>query len=257
MLKPEKVAIPLIADTVAVPERVPPPGLVPIANVIESLDPVTVLPWLSCTVTTTEGLMLAPAVVSVGCVVIANFVAEAGVMLKLLLVSPLKPGLFTTSVYPDPDLSMLTPEKVATPLVAVMVVVPLRVPPPAFVPIANVIEAVELVTVLPKLSFTMTEMSGEIVVPATVLEGCTEKANVVADAGEILNDVLVADASDPLEATRVYPEPALLMLKFEKIAIPLEAFEVRVPDKVPLPGLVPIARVIGSEDDVTVLPKAS
>jgi hypothetical protein len=44
MLNVEKVATPLTATTVAVPERVAPAGLVPIANVMLVLAVVTVLP---------------------------------------------------------------------------------------------------------------------------------------------------------------------------------------------------------------------
>src|SRR5437868_6436439 len=47
----ENVATPLTADTVVVPDSVPPPGLVPIATVMLAVEPVTVLPNASCTVT--------------------------------------------------------------------------------------------------------------------------------------------------------------------------------------------------------------
>jgi hypothetical protein len=44
---PEKVATPEIAETVVVPERVPDPGFVPIAKVIDAVDVVTVFPYAS------------------------------------------------------------------------------------------------------------------------------------------------------------------------------------------------------------------
>jgi len=47
---------------------------------------------------------------------------------------------------------------------------------------ANVMEAVLLVTVLPKLSWTLTVTAGLMDVPATVLVGCWLKANLFAAA---------------------------------------------------------------------------
>jgi hypothetical protein len=47
---------------------------------------------------------------------------------------------------------MERPEKVATPLVAEMVVAPERVPEPGFVPMVRTMEAVEEVTVFPYAS---------------------------------------------------------------------------------------------------------
>jgi len=57
-------------------------------------------------------------------------------------------------------------ENVATPLLAVTVVVPESVPPPGLVPIATVMLAVELGTVLPKASCTATCTGGLIATPA-------------------------------------------------------------------------------------------
>src|SRR5439155_236530 len=50
--RPLKVATPLEALTVAVPFRVPPPGLVPIATATDAELPVMIFPPASCTVTT-------------------------------------------------------------------------------------------------------------------------------------------------------------------------------------------------------------
>ena len=71
----EKVATPLTADTVVVPASVPPPGLVPIATVMLAVEPVTVFPNASCTVTCTAGEMLAPAISLLGCTVKASLEA--------------------------------------------------------------------------------------------------------------------------------------------------------------------------------------
>jgi hypothetical protein len=61
------VATPPIAATVAVPVRVPPPGLIPIAIVTLSVNPVSVLPAASCATTCTGGAIVEPAGVEVGC----------------------------------------------------------------------------------------------------------------------------------------------------------------------------------------------
>ncbi len=90
-----KVATPLEALTVFVPDNVPPPGFVPIASVIDAvLD--AVLPLASCTVTTTEND--APPVVLTGCVVNASFEAAPAAMLNVLLVAPVRPDEDAVSV---------------------------------------------------------------------------------------------------------------------------------------------------------------
>src|SRR2546425_13263142 len=67
MLRVENVATPATAATVAVPDRVPPPGLVPSAAVTLPLNPVAVLPSVYKAVTCTAGATVTPAVVLVGC----------------------------------------------------------------------------------------------------------------------------------------------------------------------------------------------
>src|SRR5687768_11776213 len=73
----EKLAMPALAATEEVPDRVPPPGLVPIATVTVAVELVTVLPNASCTVTCTAGEMLVPAVALLGCTVKATRFAAA------------------------------------------------------------------------------------------------------------------------------------------------------------------------------------
>ena len=93
-----KVATPLMAFTVTVPLSVEPPGLVPMATVIEALLVVTVLPPASWTVTWIAGLMLAPAAAVLGWTLKASWVAEPTLMLKVLLVAPVRPPLEAVSV---------------------------------------------------------------------------------------------------------------------------------------------------------------
>ena len=79
--------MPLTAATVGVPPSVPPPGLVPMATVTLDVSVVTTLPRLSSTFTVTAGLMVAPAVVLLGCTPKTSCVAVPAVMLKALEVA--------------------------------------------------------------------------------------------------------------------------------------------------------------------------
>src|SRR3954454_6049410 len=86
-------------------------------------------------------------------------------------------------------------ENVATPLTADTVVVPESAPPPGLVPMATVMPAVELVTVLLKASCTVTCTAGEMATPAVALVGCTVKASLDAAAGVMLKAAEVAEVS--------------------------------------------------------------
>src|ERR1043165_3336038 len=78
----ENVATPATADTVVVPDSVPPPGLLPIATVMLAVELVTVFPNESCTVTRTAGATETPATAFDGWVVKASLDAAAGLMLN-------------------------------------------------------------------------------------------------------------------------------------------------------------------------------
>src|SRR2546428_11614497 len=86
MLRLLKVAPPVTAATVVVPERVPLAGLVPIASMMLVVAVVTVLPWASWTATCTAGVIAAPAAVLLGCTVKTTFAAAPTLMLNALLV---------------------------------------------------------------------------------------------------------------------------------------------------------------------------
>src|SRR5262245_25444110 len=182
----EKLATPATADTVVVPESVPPPGLVPIATVMLAVELGTVLPNASCTATCTAGAIAVPATALVGWTVKATREAAAALMLNAELDAPVSAPEAAVSVYPVPDLSMERLEKVATPPTADTVVVPDSVPPPGLVPMATVMLAVELVTVLPKASWTATCTAGEMLTPAVALLGWTVKATFEAAAALML-----------------------------------------------------------------------
>src|SRR5512140_1124920 len=88
MDRSENVATPPSADTVVVPDSVPPPGLVPMATVMLAVELVTVLPKGSCTVTRTAGERFTPAVALLGGTVKASADAAPGLMLNALEVAP-------------------------------------------------------------------------------------------------------------------------------------------------------------------------
>src|SRR5262245_44178271 len=94
-------------------------------------------------------------------------------------------------------------ENAATPATAVTVVVPDSAPPPGLAPIATVMLALELVTVLPNESCTATCTGGEIAAPAFSLVGCAVKANLEAAAGLMLNADELAPVSVPEAAVSV------------------------------------------------------
>src|SRR5256885_15566091 len=58
---PANVATPPDAAWVAVPDKTPPDGLVPMASVTLPVNPVAVLPFASRAVTSTAGVILPPA----------------------------------------------------------------------------------------------------------------------------------------------------------------------------------------------------
>src|SRR3954469_97571 len=111
----ENAATPAVADTVVVPDSVPPPGLVPMATVTLAVELVTVLPNASCTVPWTAGAMAVPATALAGWTVKASLAAAAGLMVNAELDAPVSAPEAAVSVYPTPALSMDRLEKVATP----------------------------------------------------------------------------------------------------------------------------------------------
>src|SRR5436189_144145 len=156
MLRFGKVATPLTAATVVVPERVPLAGLVPIATVMLVVAVVTVLPWASWTATCTAGVIAAPAAALLGCTVKASFAAAPTLMLNAVLVAPVRPVADAASLYPGPALPRLRLALPARRSSDLTVVVPERVPLAGLVPIATVMLVVAVVTVLPWASWTVT-----------------------------------------------------------------------------------------------------
>src|SRR5205814_1504895 len=147
MLSPANVATPATAATVFVPDKVPVLGFVPIATVMFPVNPLAVLPLASWAVTSTAGVIAAPAVVVLGCTLNTSCVAVPAVILNAVLV--VLPAPVAVGVSPVPALSMLSPGTAATPATAATVLVPDKVPLLGFVPIATVTFPVNPVAVLP------------------------------------------------------------------------------------------------------------
>src|SRR2546421_737819 len=123
--------------------------------------------------------------------------------LNTLLVALVRLVADAVSVYPVPAVSMLRLEKVATPLTAAAVVVPERVPPFGFVPIATMILVVAVITVLPWASWTATRPAAVTAPPAYVLLGCSAKMSLAAAARTMLNALLVAPVRPVADAVSV------------------------------------------------------
>src|SRR5258708_12309002 len=96
--------------------------------------------------------MDALAAVLLGCTVNTSCVAAPGVMVNAVLVAPVAAVALAASVYPDPPWLILRFENVATPLTAATLVVPERIPPLGFVPIATVTVPVNAVPLFPRPS---------------------------------------------------------------------------------------------------------
>ena len=92
------VATPPAAVTVVVPARVPPLGLVPSATVTLPANALTRFPCASRAATCTAGLIVRAATAVLGCTVKTSCVTGPGVMLKAVLVAPLRPSPGSTAV---------------------------------------------------------------------------------------------------------------------------------------------------------------
>ena len=149
--------------------------------------------------------------------------------------------------------------KVATPAVVVPVH-PERVPPAGLVPIASDTVLVFVVTVLPPASWMVTTGCVPKTSPATVVPGDVVNPSWNAGPTVMLNGALGGDGTVRLSAAsvavRVYPFPALSILQPAKVATPLVVVLVQ-PERVPLPGLVPMASVTVALSPCMTLPEAS
>src|SRR5690242_6744818 len=248
MLRVANVATPAVAATVAVPESVPPPALVPIATVTVLVKVRSVLPSPSCAATWTppDELIVAAASELVGWLVNVSLVAAPAMIVKPLLVAPVRPVAAAARVYPVPLLLMLMVENEATPATALADTVPPSVPPPALVPKSSVTEPVKPVAVLPFASRAVTAIAGAIVAPAVALVGCPVNTSCVAAPGTMLNVALANPPTSPVAvADSVYPVPVLSMLNVENVAVPFTATTVLVPERfAPAAPVLPVIAIV-------------
>src|SRR5205809_8041910 len=91
MERSPRVATPLTADTVVLPESVPPDGLLPSATVTGPVKVGTALPSASCAATFTAGAIWWPAVVVPGWTANESRVAGPGGAPRRVLVPALSP----------------------------------------------------------------------------------------------------------------------------------------------------------------------
>src|SRR6266550_1412320 len=152
---------------------------------------------------------------------------------------------------------MFRVENVATPFTAGTITVPESVPPPGFVPIVTVTLPLKPVVAFPRPSWALTTTAGAIATPAVALLGWTVNASWLGVPGVMLKAALVAPVTPVAAAASVYPVPALLILKVEKLATPLTAATLTAPESVPALGLLPIATVTFPVNPVAVFPCAS
>jgi len=116
---------------------------------------------------------------------------------------------------------------------------------------------VALLTRFPPASCTWTLMAGVIAAPAAVFVGSTIKPSFVA-APTVMSKLAEVAVLNPAPlASNVYPLPTLSTEMSLKVASPLTAAAVNVPDKVPLPGLLLMANVIEFVAVTTRFPPAS
>jgi len=181
-----KVASPLTAATTNVPDKVPLPGLLLIANVMLSVAVGTRFPPASCTWTLMAGEIATVETVLVGSTLNASCAAAPSVMLKLAEVAVVNPVTVASKVYPLPTLSIETLLKVASPLTAATTNVPDKVPLPGLLLIANVILSVADVTKFPATSCISTFIAGAMDAADVVLLGSILKASLTGVLGVIL-----------------------------------------------------------------------
>ena len=143
--------------------------------------------------------------------------------------------------------------KLAIPLTEFFVTVPPNVLLPGLLPMAIVTALVALVTIFPASSRRATSTVGEIDAPAVVFVGCTTNPSFVGPI--MLNAELVAEVNPLDVATNVYPLPPVSIRRLPKKAIPLSGLLlVKLPERVPPAGLLPMAIVTGLVAFVTMLP---
>jgi hypothetical protein len=150
-----------------------------------------------------------PAVVEFGCPLKTNFVGVPTEMSNVLDVAAARDPLVACKRLPVPGLFTERLLKVANPPADVTCdSVPESVPPVLFVPNATATFTPLVDTALPEASSSCTvTVPSEL--PAVVDVGCPTNASFATVPTVILNGPDDAPVSEPLAATKVYPDPTL------------------------------------------------
>src|SRR2546425_910887 len=180
------VATPFTAFTGALPESVPPAGLLSMAMATAPVKLVTVFPDETRAANVTTGVTSTPTLPVFACKPNARCVAGGGgaaVMLNALLVA----CVFFLMIRRPPR-STLFPyttlfRSVATPFTAFTGALPVSVPPAGLLSMAMATAPVKLVTVSPDASRAATVTAGVIATPTCAVLGCTPNARWVAGGG--------------------------------------------------------------------------
>src|SRR4051794_35168571 len=170
-------------------------------------------------------------------------------------VAPARPADAALSAYAAPALAIDRSGNVATPAMAVALVVPPRVAPAAPPLRVRSTDPAKDVSTLPLASRATTVTAGAITAPATALVGWPLKASAAAAPWVMSKLDEVAPVTPIADAPSMYPLPALSMDRPANVATPAVAAAVVVPDSVPLPGLLAMTRV--TLPPVAVFPEAS
>src|SRR5713226_4092930 len=200
MLRLEKVATPFTAATTVVPESVPPTGLVPIATVTVPVKLATRFPNASSALTTTAGVMTAPATVLLGCPVNASWPTAPAVTVTAAVCVTVTPAIAAVTVFSPATVELTLPA--AIPFTSVGPAGCTSVFP---LPVAASTTAAPLIG-LPKASRAATVSVAWLVpVDAVIDVGEATSVDTVADTtpGVMLNGALVATGSPVAVAVSV------------------------------------------------------
>src|SRR5229473_4818196 len=200
MLRFANVATPPAAACVSVPASVPPAGLVPIATVTGPVKLGTAFPNASRALTTTAGVIAAPAPVVLGCPVNASALAAPATTVTAAVCVTVTPAIADVTVFVPTTVELTLP--VATPFASVATAGCVSVFP---VPVAVSTTAAPLIG-FPKPSRAVT-VSVATLVPeeAVIAVGDAASVDCVADGAPAvtLKPPLVAGVRAPELATSV------------------------------------------------------
>src|SRR5713226_436353 len=200
MLRFVNVATPATAAALVVPDSVPPPGFVPSATVTVPVKLDTAFPKASRALTTTAGVIAAPAPVVLGCPVNASALAAPATTVTAAVCVTVTPAIAAVTVFSPATVELTLP--VATPFTSVGAAGCVSVFP---LPVAVSTTAAPLIG-FPNASRAVTVSVATLVPDDAVIDaGAGTTLDCVADGAPAvtLNPVLVAGVRVPELATSV------------------------------------------------------